>query len=104
FSLASAPPRSILFPYTTLFRSELALKPAGYHRPLWIYNTGGWVVDSLKPAPLQGGAVILIDEALNVASLRVYNQAADASSYRVGDRKSTRLNSSHLVSSYAVFC
>src|ERR1022692_4837637 len=57
------PPRSTLFPYTTLFRS--GPKAA-------IMNNG----------PKTGGAGRLVD----------------------GDRKSTRLNSSHLVISYAVFC
>jgi hypothetical protein len=62
---------------------ELSLAAQGYPGPVAVYNTGGWVVDSLKPAPRQGGAVILIDEDLNTVSLRAYNQSADPSSYRV---------------------
>src|SRR5256885_7987669 len=70
------PPRSTLFPYTTLFRSV----PHGNldHRP--------------APHSDEGR-----QEAVHAVEQR---QGA----HRVGDRKSTRLNSSHLVISYAVFC
>src|SRR5256885_2440935 len=69
------PPRSTLFPYTTLFRS------CGAHREDGVAGAAGEVGTILEPAhePRQG--------------------APDAQ-----DRKSTRLNSSHLVISYAVFC
>src|SRR5256885_12504073 len=72
------PPRSTLFPYTTLFRSrgdDAAAHPRG--RP----------VRGLGLRARHGGA------------------ARDPRAARLaGDRKSTRLNSSHLVISYAVFC
>src|ERR1022692_905707 len=61
------PPRSTLFPYTTLFRSEYLLALLG--------NPGGRKPLPPSPSPAQRR-----------------------------DRKSTRLNSSHLVISYAVFC
>src|SRR2546426_7486504 len=71
------PPRSTLFPYTTLFRSSLVLEVAPAH-PDW--------------------KVYLFDaEERELASMPL---AAEESQ----DRKSTRLNSSHLVISYAVFC
>lgn len=38
------------------------------------WNSGGWVVDSPAPQPLFGGAVILMDDDLNLASLRMYNE------------------------------
>ncbi|MFN2607138.1 MAG: metallophosphoesterase [Acidimicrobiales bacterium] len=63
---------------------ETQLRPGGYPGTVDVYNTGGWVVDSRSVAPLHGGAAILLDENLDVASLRLYNQAADPSSYRVG--------------------
>src|SRR5947207_12434578 len=71
------PPRSTLFPYTTLFRS-----PAGLHVPD-VLRTGDVadVEDADAPQPLRAHRVV---HAL--------------------DRKSTRLNSSHTVISYAVFC
>src|SRR2546426_3532421 len=68
------PPRSTLFPYTTLFRS-LERSQAGF--------------ESGAAGALQAGAVRLVVRRL-----------VDD----VQDRKSTRLNSSHLVISYAVFC
>jgi UDP-2,3-diacylglucosamine pyrophosphatase LpxH len=48
---------------------------AGYGNEVKVFNDGGWVVDSMVPAPLQGAAVILVDEDLNTASVRLYNQA-----------------------------
>src|SRR2546426_1614431 len=80
------PPRSTLFPYTTLFRSHRA--------PLELEQN----VARLE-AGLGGGAVrhYFVDEhALRVLGAERASQ--------LGDRKSTRLNSSHLVISYAVFC
>src|SRR5258708_16591079 len=65
------PPRSTLFPYTTLFRSLL-------------------VVEEIEP------------RILLVRGQRVILDADLAILY--GDRKSTRLNSSHQIISYAVFC
>jgi hypothetical protein len=55
----------------------------GYSRPMCIYNTGGWVVDTIETAPLQGAAVVLIDDNCNVVSLRFYNQHDGADSYAV---------------------
>jgi hypothetical protein len=49
----------------------------GYGGPVPVYNTGGWVVDTVQPEPRQGAAAILLDEHLNAASLRLYNQASD---------------------------
>jgi hypothetical protein len=59
--------------------------------PQWVntYNTGGWVVDNLEPTSRHGGAVILIDEDLNAVSLRMYNESADPSDYRVRVAEST---------------
>src|SRR5256885_8952677 len=75
------PPRSTLFPYTTLFRSEDAERSGGgLHRK-------GMLM--LIPLPL-GSACIF--------------KFGGKSRRWAEDRKSTRLNSSHLVISYAVFC
>jgi hypothetical protein len=53
--------------------------------PGWanVYNSGGWVVDSVERQPFHGGAVILVDENLAVTSLRMYNESADPSGYAV---------------------
>src|SRR5438034_11632247 len=83
FLMIRRPPRSTLFPYTTLFRSErLAEKVAG---------------DA-------SDAVALLDGKLSDGEIAAV--AADKSDVRAvqRDRKSTRLNSSHTVISYAVFC
>src|SRR5256884_2888348 len=75
------PPRSTLFPYTTLFRSEV------YGRELWTLQA------------LVG--LLMIICCANLASLelsRTLNRQHEL------DRKSTRLNSSHGYISYAVFC
>ena len=53
--------------------------------PPWVnvYNSGGWVVETTKPAPAHGAAVVLVDEELNVTSLRMYNEAQDPKHYVV---------------------
>src|SRR2546430_12331867 len=87
------PPRSTLFPYTTLFRSNLAndFDDVGPRLPLDIDDDGR---RALVPA---AGAIVLqpIDDDCDVA---------DRDRRAVADRKSTRLNSSHSQISYAVFC
>src|SRR2546426_5475955 len=77
------PPRSTLFPYTTLFRSRFSL-PAGLRHPR-----------PHQPRELGPGRGVRADHPVE--------RAAHAG-HLEGDRKSTRLNSSHLVISYAVFC
>src|SRR5947209_18891294 len=72
FLMIRRPPRSTLFPYTTLFRSLL-------------------IVRSTEAHVLAG----LVD---------VQRHTVQAVTEFVGDRKSTRLNSSHANISYAVFC
>jgi hypothetical protein len=51
--------------------------------PVAVVNTGGWVVDAPQPNPLKGASLILIDDELNVASVRCYIEGPDASSYRL---------------------
>src|SRR5256885_9978085 len=79
------PPRSTLFPYTTLFRSLLADQAAQRND------------DGRRRAPqrLRG------HEQAEVAALQRWSVLFWCHGL---DRKSTRLNSSHLVISYAVFC
>jgi hypothetical protein len=45
----------------------------GYRLPVDVYNTGGWVVDSLDANPMQGAAAVLFDAELNAASLRLFD-------------------------------
>src|SRR3712207_7584055 len=72
------PPRSTLFPYTTLFRSGFLLS-----------SLAGEFIQ--LPVPLLRGANLTIGASASIFGL-------------LGDRKSTRLNSSHANISYAVFC
>src|SRR3712207_7075701 len=88
------PPRSTLFPYTTLFRSPLqaaskSLLQAGL-LPVLLFDDGSQidpVVRHLSSAHVDAAIVILQGETELIL-----------------DRKSTRLNSSHANISYAVFC
>src|SRR3712207_7917637 len=84
------PPRSTLFPYTTLFRSQPALLADLGHHPVRGVGGGG--------GPDVGGVVDQRRVGL-VADSGHHGRAA-----RGEDRKSTRLNSSHANISYAVFC
>ena len=56
---------------------------AAFPRSVQMLNTGGWVVDSDVPEPHQGAAVVLLDDALEMVSLRCYNQSARREDYRV---------------------
>src|SRR5690554_7739533 len=79
------PPRSTLFPYTTLFRSgDLAAALAAY-------NAGPGNADRW------GGAGLRVED-ITFPETRAYVEEV------LEDRKSTRLNSSHVRISYAVFC
>src|SRR2546426_8522410 len=86
------PPRSTLFPYTTLFRSRLlAVDPA---EPDDDDGVGGG----------GGGARRLALSARDTRGEHGRTHTDDGGKLADQDRKSTRLNSSHLVISYAVFC
>src|SRR2546430_4365912 len=88
------PPRSPLFPYTPLSRSPLAITAARVLQGLGIAMIlpGAYaVVPTLIPPRFRGTAL---------GAFGVFQNLALA----VGDRKSTRLNSSHSQISYAVFC
>src|SRR2546426_4731038 len=85
------PPRSTLFPYTTLFRS--ADPDPG--RAESIAN------HSIRTTRGRPGERDAVGSALRRREVHVRVRPGQP---RVVDRKSTRLNSSHLVISYAVFC
>src|SRR2546426_2287576 len=74
FLMIRRPPRSTLFPYTTLFRSQ--------------FEAGTIIISGVGDRAF---LVFLTTKPVEITKMQ-------------GDRKSTRLNSSHLVISYAVFC
>src|SRR3712207_6945310 len=87
------PPRSTLFPYTTLFRSQV------------LDGTGSPAASA--DVAVEGGRIVEVgtgldgDEVVDCAGATVLPGLFDC---HVQDRKSTRLNSSHANISYAVFC
>src|SRR3712207_7299693 len=90
FLMIRRPPRSTLFPYTTLFRSLLARHPG--------------LQDRIERVVLMGGA-IAEGNWTPAAEFNVWSDPEAARRvFESGDRKSTRLNSSHANISYAVFC
>src|SRR5256885_12077413 len=91
------PPRSTLFPYTTLFRSVRRLRVPHDAPPVPLQMDGPGRVGVGGP---QGDAARRIgDQPATRPGEEPEQQLVDPP-----DRKSTRLNSSHLVISYAVFC
>src|SRR2546430_13297892 len=85
------PPRSTLFPYTTLFRSEL------------------WRVEertshSGATRPLVGNGLVFYPSGFSQGLVLAIRPGKKGEVLDVKDRKSTRLNSSHSQISYAVFC
>src|SRR3712207_8440534 len=81
------PPRSTLFPYTTLFRSQLFELSGGLHRVEMTHQgDANFIVD------------LLDENGASVVPMGLVNEIGPL------DRKSTRLNSSHANISYAVFC
>src|SRR5256885_11209424 len=102
------PPRSTLFPYTTLFRSEpTAAKFSGEGLTV---NGASYKGQGAKPDAKDTAAKDAKDTKDTAAkgAKPTKDQAAKpatpAKAGAASDRKSTRLNSSHLVISYAVFC
>src|SRR5437773_6725533 len=81
FLMLRRPPRSTLFPYTTLFRSRDSIECAMLMRSTFVRTSSGRYVSASK-------RIIWLDQGRCAKR----------------DRKSTRLNSSHITISYAVFC
>src|SRR3712207_7407086 len=94
------PPRSTLFPYTTLFRS-LAERLLGV-LAVGVVEPAGVGAHFVARVPQQGGRLLGGGDGERVDDPAA-RQVAEVRG-QPGDRKSTRLNSSHANISYAVFC
>src|SRR5256885_13290906 len=95
------PPRSTLFPYTTLFRSHRRLRLHATRDRLE-HEEHGLEIDVEDAVPLGLGHV---EQRLQTDDAGVVEKHVEPAPALIGlDRKSTRLNSSHLAISYAVFC
>src|SRR5205807_9814082 len=92
FFLLRPPPRSTLFPYTTLFRSKSPQYKPKAKSVIYLHMTGA-------PPHLD-----LFDYKPELVKHHGEDCPESFLKGRRLDRKSTRLNSSHLVISYAVFC
>src|SRR5689334_23449231 len=89
--MSRRPPRSTLFPYTTLFRSQSAVSQG--------------VLRALRRAvPRQSPVSLPDDRQARGSRRRLRRGREELLPHLVRDRKSTRLNSSHSSISYAVFC
>src|SRR3712207_7706053 len=86
------PPRSTLFPYTTLFRSQRRLEAE-------LLLAVGRVLPRLEGGEHRGG-----ERLVDLVEVEVLQGQPVAGQQHRQDRKSTRLNSSHANISYAVFC
>src|SRR3989454_8333362 len=119
------PPRSTLFPYTTLFRSTFNVFKIGMGTFLDYSGVGGFgqsAVQQLDSAGSSGTTTVTFTGVATTSWIveNVFYESGGASgslsasngqslrdsiqTLSCKDRKSTRLNSSHLVISYAVFC
>src|SRR3712207_7498282 len=78
------PPRSTLFPYTTLFRSQDAIREYVKQTGMQVLYPSDTLIAGVRSSPVEG--------------------TLSAETGIARDRKSTRLNSSHANISYAVFC
>src|SRR5262245_64858747 len=93
------PPRPTLFPYTTLFRSMVDLN--GDNLPDKVFKKDGAISVRLNTSGPSGATSFAGPQ--QVPTLPGITEES-SSTFSFGDRKSTRLNSSHLGISYAVFC
>src|SRR5690606_40289829 len=93
FSMLPRPPTSTLFPYTTLFRSFSQKKPAECTHHLHLH-----AAPASNPLPALIPPLLTRSVVANGETLQAPTPPNST------DRKSTRLNSSHVKISYAVFC
>src|SRR3712207_7867293 len=95
------PPRSTLFPYTTLFRSQRGKHTTRDSRLLPL-SQGGYIIDTPGFSSLELPPIENFEELISLFPEFHLEETCKFGDCQ--DRKSTRLNSSHANISYAVFC
>src|SRR5260221_8551814 len=100
FLMIRRPPRSTLFPYTTLFRSLPGRGALPLHHSWYLFPCSG----RDTPLPLHALAQGRLAKTTQLPTSGARWQRLTYCSPLERDRKSTRLNSSHTVISYAAFC
>src|SRR5689334_24533080 len=93
------PPRSTLFPYTTLFRSV-----PSQNVTLSVTSGAGTLTDTIATSVADGLVTLPTWTLGRTAVAQTLHVALGSIGADLSDRKSTRLNSSHSSISYAVFC
>jgi len=72
---SGAVPDRVTFAFGHTHKPYTSTEPFdGFAKPIDLYNTGGWVVDSLVASPIQGAAAVLVDEDLNCAALHFFDE------------------------------
>src|SRR5438445_4095669 len=94
-----SPPTSTLFPYTTLFRSPSLALPFSLVGTFAVMYALDYSLDNLSMMALTLSVGFVVDDAIVMLENIVHHDGVVHQ-----DRKSTRLNSSHANTSYAVFC
>src|SRR5258708_29765723 len=94
FLMIRRPPRSTLFPYTTLFRSLVLIENEG----------NGRMSTHVPPLHIALMGIEKVVERLEDVPPLLALLCRSATGQTITDPKSTRLNSSHQIISYAVFC
>src|SRR5207253_9341421 len=102
-SLTRTPPLTTLFPYTTLFRSRKVVFANQAFGDLFGLSTDS-IVGKHRDELVREAAQLSSDPEDFVRRLSTVESGAYALRAEFEDRKSTRLNSSHVAISYAVFC
>src|SRR5207249_8787390 len=102
FSVTRPPPTSTLFPYTTLFRSVGVLGYFKYY-DFFVSSTDNLLSVVGLSVPL-GLRTIVLPVGVSFYTFMAISYVVDTYRGDFVDRKSTRLNSSHVSISYAVFC
>src|SRR3712207_8154533 len=110
------PPRSTLFPYTTLFRSkaESVARQVGHTAPPLLYDLTALQKEANRRHGFSADKTLSIAQSLYEKKITTYPRTGsryisvdvfeEVPALLRKDRKSTRLNSSHANISYAVFC